>query len=103
MVELFDAMNVSLGVTTLTLDPVLTFAEGQFNYSGPGVKRAIVRFAAPDTRFALDNLVFQLPEPSPLTFLCFAGLYLFASPRRAFATAPAGMVRKLPRSSWPAD
>ncbi len=82
MVELFDAMNVSRGVTSLTLNPMPMFAEGQFNYSGPAVKRATVRFVAPDSRFALDNLVFQLvPEPSSHAFLCCGGLIWLAAPR----------------------
>jgi hypothetical protein len=76
LVELFDAANVSLGVTSMPLAPMPFFAEGQFNHSGPGVKRATVRFIAPDSRFALDNLVFSVvPEPSSCLFVCCAGLY----------------------------
>jgi hypothetical protein len=82
LVELFDAANASLGVTSMTLTPITLFAEGQFNYSGPGVKRATVRFVAPDSRFALDNLVFSVvPEPSSCVFACCAGLYWLARRR----------------------
>ena len=90
MVELFDAMNVSRGVTSLTLNPMPMFAEGQFNYSGPAVKRATVRFVAPDTRFALDNLVFRVvPEPSSNAFLCCAAvcIWLASASREACANS----------------
>jgi hypothetical protein len=89
MVELFDVMNVSHGVTSLTLDPMPQFAEGQFNYSGPAVKRATVRFVAPDTRFALDNLVFRVvPEPSSYAFLCCSGLIWLAARRSVRQIVP---------------
>jgi hypothetical protein len=87
LVELFDTSNVSLGITSLTLQPMPFFAEGQFDYSGPAVKRAIVRFVAPESRFALDNLVFRgVPEPSSIGFWSCVGLFWLASRSSRAAT-----------------
>jgi hypothetical protein len=99
IVELLDESSVSMGITTLTLDPMPLFAEGQFDYSGPPVKRAIVRFDAPETRFALDNLVFRIvPEPPSCIFLFCAGLFWLASPRSGFVAPSARVVRGLPHA-----
>jgi hypothetical protein len=79
-VELFDASNTSLTVTSLALEPMPLFAEGQFSYSGQPVKRASVRFVELDPRFALDNLVFSVvPEPTRWVFACWTLLLCLAS------------------------
>jgi hypothetical protein len=67
IVEVFDAENVSQGVTNLSLLPMLTYPEGQFTYNGTPISRFTLRFApAPAAgRFAFDNLRFgAIPEPA---------------------------------------
>ena len=67
VVEVFDAENVSQGVTNLSLIPMPTFAEGQFTYNGAPISRLTLSFAPPPAlgRFAFDNLRFGvIPEPA---------------------------------------
>ena len=66
VVQLFNAANASLGTTNLTLQPLLSFAEAQFAYTGADVKRVTISFPSPAaaTRFAFDNLLFHVPEPA---------------------------------------
>lgn len=61
--QLFDVF----GVSTV---PLLTFAEGQFRFSGALVGGAAVVFNSNAARFALDNLTFDpVPEPGTLLLL----------------------------------
>lgn len=55
--------------------PLVTFSEAQFSHLGVPVRRAAVDFFAETaaTRFALDNLTFDTPEPASL-LLMGAGL-----------------------------
>jgi hypothetical protein len=55
----FNAVNTS---------PLVTFSEGQFSYSGPGVTMAIIEFDNQlASRFALDNLTFNtIPAPGAI-------------------------------------
>jgi hypothetical protein len=77
-VELFDAGNVSLGVTSLALVRTPGFAEAKFAYNGVPVKRATVNFTtaaaqAGGPRFAFDNLKFSVvPEPTAAALAAFS-------------------------------
>jgi hypothetical protein len=77
-VQLFNAANVSLGITNLPMTAMPTFAEAQFAYSGAAVKRMTVDFTvspvSASPRFAFDNLVFRVPEPTGAAMLTLAGL-----------------------------
>src|SRR3954454_25346500 len=75
-VALFDERLIPLGIETLNLSPSVIFAEGQFNYSGIPISRAIIDFdETAASRFALDNLVFGAAVPEPGGYLMlFAGL-----------------------------
>ena len=66
-VGLFDSSLMSLGVTQVNTTPLISFSEGQFNYSGTPVKRAGVNFPSPElgVRFAFDNLTFEGGGPTP--------------------------------------
>lgn len=70
-VELFDASLISLGITPVTTNSLISFTEAQFNYGGPPILRAVLDFdetAAP-LRFAFDNLTFDvtaIPEPASI-------------------------------------
>jgi hypothetical protein len=67
VIELFDADNVSTGVTNLNLIPMPMFAEGRFTYNGPPISRFTLGFSPQPgvVRFAFDNLRFGvIPEPS---------------------------------------
>jgi len=63
-VELFDTGLVSLGVTPVNTEPLVSFTEGQFTYSGSPISRAIIDFKDTGYRFAFDNLKFN-PVPAP--------------------------------------
>ena len=67
-VELFDSALMSLGVTPVNTSPLVSFSEGQFNYSGTPVKRAIITFPNAELadRFAFDNLTFEGGGPAPV-------------------------------------
>ena len=77
-VELFNAANASLGVTNLPMTAMPTFAEAQFNYSGAAVKRMTVNFAVSTAspRFAFDNLVFRVPEPTAAALALLGGIFI---------------------------
>lgn len=85
-VQLFDTFNNSLGTTGVNTAPAPIFSEGQFNYSGVAVSKAVVTFS-PGTRFAMDNLSFApvaVPEPATVILgsLAIPALGLFAWKRR---------------------
>lgn len=84
-VELFDAANTSLGITSLNLNPMPNYAEVQFTYSGTAVKRMTVGFpgfAGTGGRFAFDNLAFiPVPEPASVILMCGGFALSFASSR----------------------
>jgi hypothetical protein len=77
-VQLFSAANFSLGITNLPMTEMPTFAEAQFAYSGPAVKRMTVDFTvspvSASPRFAFDNLVFRVPEPGSAVMLVLGWL-----------------------------
>jgi hypothetical protein len=77
-VQLFNAANVSLGITNLPMTAMPTFAEAQFAYSGTAVKRMTVDFTvspvSTSPRFAFDNLVFRVPEPRSAAMLMLGWL-----------------------------
>ncbi|NEP15042.1 MAG: hypothetical protein F6K14_33700 [Symploca sp. SIO2C1] len=61
-VELFDLGFNSLGVTPVDTNPLVSFSEGLFSYTGAPVKRAVVNFNETFAdRFAFDNLTFTSP------------------------------------------
>ncbi len=72
-VELFDLGFNSLGVTPVDTNPLVSFSEGLFTYTGAPVKRAVVNFNETFAdRFAFDNLTFTAPiakaaQPIPET------------------------------------
>ncbi len=72
-VQLFDSASQSLGAFSVNTSPLVGFSEGQFNYSGAPVGRAVINFNEnfPGVRrFALDNLTFDpVPEPASLLLL----------------------------------
>lgn len=61
VVDLFDGVGNPIQSTNLVLSPLVSFSEGQFNYTGSPVKTAVITFPNPPAglRFALDNLVYQ--------------------------------------------
>ena len=68
-VTLFDSSSNILGISLINTDPLITFFEGQFSYSGLPVARAVVDFDF-DGAFALDKLAFEpVPEPASLLLL----------------------------------
>ena len=73
-VELFDASSQSLGVfpvNTTAMGGELSFSEAMFSYNGAPAVRAIVDFADEPGSFALDNLIYEVPEPRAVgLFLC---------------------------------
>ncbi len=70
VVELFDINMQSIGTFNLDTTPLVSFTEGQFNYSGVDILRATVDFDDNAGRFAFDNLAFnQIPEPGALALL----------------------------------
>ena len=62
-VELFKpgAAGGSRGIITQTTNPLVSFSEGLFSYSGPAIQTAVITFpsAGIAPRFALDNLTFH--------------------------------------------
>lgn len=70
-VQLFDPASQLLGFFSVNTSPLIGFSEGQFNYSGAPVGRAVIgfneNFPIP-RRFALDNLTIN-PVPEPTTLL----------------------------------
>ncbi|MDJ0596252.1 MAG: calcium-binding protein [Pleurocapsa sp. MO_226.B13] len=59
-VELFDSDLMSLGETPVDTNPLVSFTEGLFSYTGETVQRAVVDFNDTEAfRFALDNLTFE--------------------------------------------
>jgi hypothetical protein len=89
-VELFDALNVSLGITPLLLSPMPTFAENQFVYTGANLSRLRLDLTPSLNagRFAFDNLrldnVSTIPEPTSFTIFSLVSLggWVLASRRR---------------------
>lgn len=74
-VQLFGPGLTPLGVLTENTANLAGISEGQFDFAGPLVSRAIISFNAaalgPDVqRFALDNLTIE-PVPEPGTLLLF--------------------------------
>ena len=66
-VELFNAANVSLGAQNLALTAMPMFAEGLFSHRGQAVSRFTLSFPGQVSRFAFDNLFFQIvPEPGSI-------------------------------------
>ena len=84
-VELYDAQQISLGVTPVDVSTVtgaLGFAENYFQYVGVPVSRAIVAFDLPAASFALDNLTYTVvPEPPTILSVIF-GAFGIVSWRR---------------------
>lgn len=75
-VQLFDPALNSLGVTSVSTNPLIFISEGQFSYLGVPIRRAVIDFNENFTpfdvsrRFALDNLTFEpIPEPTTLVLL----------------------------------
>ena len=67
MVELFDAggnMLASAGIDTTAESGELGFSEGRFSYDSDPVARMVLRFSDSATQFAVDNLVYEVPEPT---------------------------------------
>jgi len=80
-VELFDTMMQSLGSTALDTTATLPsegFSEAHFAYSGEPISRVTLDFADHPGSFALDNLVYIVPEPSMLGLLFAAVLVLLS-------------------------
>ncbi len=59
-VELFAPSGKSLGVRNVDTEPLVSFSEGQFTYSGHMVRKVVISFpdAGAASRFALDNLTY---------------------------------------------
>lgn len=86
-VSLFDSALLPIGVSSLNLSPIISFAEGQFTYDGAPVKRAVIDFnEAAAQRFALDNLAFApiVPEPSTAVIIGAGLLVSVLLRRRSF-------------------
>lgn len=60
--------------------PLVIFSEAQFHYSGDGASIVKINFYNPRSRFAFDNLTFNvtpsIPEPTMFSLLCAGGLVL---------------------------
>jgi hypothetical protein len=84
-VQLFDSASALLGTTSLTLNPMPNFVEAKFTHNGVKASRAVVSFpGGPDAqRFALDNLRFQIPEPTGACLVVAALVGIGLSSRRA--------------------
>jgi hypothetical protein len=76
-VALYNASQQVIGVFPVNTSPLISFSEGQFNYDGSPVKRAVITINDPSEayRFALDNLTYnQTPacvssiQPTSQTF-----------------------------------
>ena len=68
-VELFDASLTSLGITPVATTPLISYTEGLFDYLGTPVLRASIDFNDMSSRFALDDLTFDVtavPVPPPV-------------------------------------
>jgi hypothetical protein len=78
-VQLFDSANALLGTTSLTLSPMPNFIEAKFSHNGAKASRAVVSFpgGTDAPRFALDNLRFQIPEPTCAWLAALVGLGCF--------------------------
>ncbi len=66
-VELFDDAAQLVGVfpvDTAVVGGELAFSEALFSYEGDPVVTAIIDFADEPGSFALDNLVYEIPEPA---------------------------------------
>lgn len=75
-VELFDSSLQSLGIIGVSTSQLSPFplSEGQFNYIGMPISRAVLNFnegsLAFPRRFAVDNLAYEpIPEPATLVLL----------------------------------
>lgn len=89
-VELFDMALQSLGMTpvnTETAIGALGFSEAPFTYEGVPIRRAVIDFADAPSSFALDNLTYQIPEPSTLVLATLLVVVMLPRVRR-FAMAP---------------
>lgn len=65
-VELFGPDLESLGISEHATSPVadaLAFSESLYDYSGAPIAKAMIDFADEPGSFALDNLVYVVPEP----------------------------------------
>lgn len=66
IVQLFDPAGNLVQTTPLALSTPVLFAEAQFNYVGPPIRRAVLTFPNPAAalRWALDNLTYQSGPPA---------------------------------------
>jgi hypothetical protein len=62
-VELFNPGGHSRGTIPLNTQNLLGFSEGRFAYKGGAIGSAVITFAVPNTRFALDNLTYRALPP----------------------------------------
>ena len=83
-VNLFDAAGDSVGVYSIntTAGDPLAFSEALFSYDGAPVAHADVSFAAGFQSFAMDNLVYVVPEPSSMVLASLGALAAVARRRR---------------------
>lgn len=67
-VELFDESLNSLGTLINDTNPLVYWSEGNFNYSGTAISRAVINFnQVYAQRFAIDNLAIStIPAPGAL-------------------------------------
>jgi hypothetical protein len=74
-VQLFSPTGSSrtFELNTVASGPI-EFSEGRFSYAGDAISRARIDFADKASDFAIDNLVFQVPEPGTLSLPVIAGL-----------------------------
>ena len=89
LVELFDVSLQSLGATsvdTVAFGGNIAFSEARFAHSGMAVAKAVIDFADTPGSFALDNLVFVVPEPSAF-LLSLTGVCWLLARRRTHRTA----------------
>ena len=86
-VLLFDQALLSLGATLVNTNPLITFTEAQFSYTGVPVSRAVIDFnQAAASRFALDNLIYTpIPEPGTMLLLGTGLLGLGSTLRKRFS------------------
>lgn len=67
MVSLFDPTLTPLATSTVNTTSLISFTEGLFSYSGTSVQRATIAFNQTQaSRFALDNLTFELAQTRPI-------------------------------------